>query len=72
LSPSPSAEADALVSLVASHTQLARILKQFGIEIGPDVLAVWADRQTHAEQPLPAAALDELARWAAARMADLE
>lgn len=54
------------MSLSATYERLRSRLAPLGIEIGPDVLAIWIDRECHGEEPLPDAALRDLAAWVVA------
>jgi hypothetical protein len=49
------------VNLAEKFHALARALKPLGIELSQDVLELWKDRDTHGRDPLPDAALQELA-----------
>ncbi len=53
------------MSLPAAYQRLRAALAPLGVEIGPDVLAIWLDRVRHGGEPLPEAALRDLATWAA-------
>jgi hypothetical protein len=48
--------------LRAVHAAFAAALEPLGIEVGQDVLALWADRQEHGYDVLPVPALRALAR----------
>ncbi len=58
------------MSLAETFKGLQAALEPLGIEIGRDVLAVWRDREGAGQEPLPAAALRDLARWAEKQLAD--
>lgn len=47
-----------------AYAQLALALEPLGIEIGPEVIDVWRDRVRNGRDPLPPAALRELAALA--------
>lgn len=60
------------LSLAQVHADLKAALRPLGIEIGPEVLALWRDQQTHGGDPLPrevllrlATLIDRLARESA-------
>ena len=45
------------MTLAEAFAALRAGLTPLGIEIGPDVLALWLDRDVHGREPLPADAL---------------
>ena len=49
------------MNLAEKFRRLAHALQPLGIEIGPDVLDLWRDRDIHGRDPLPVSALEELA-----------
>lgn len=57
------------MSLVESFEQMRAALAPLGVEIGPEVLAIWLDRQRHGRDPLPERAVRDLADWAAKQLA---
>jgi hypothetical protein len=59
---------DSPQDLRRAHAGLAAALRPLAIEIGRDVLDVWLDRHHHGVEPLPASALEALARWAGGRL----
>lgn len=58
------------MSFAAAYERLRAILTPLGVEIGPDTLALWRDRERVGREPLPAGALRDLAEWAAKQLAD--
>lgn len=58
------------MSLLESFEQMRAALAPLGVEVGPEVLAVWLDRQRHGRDPLPERAVRDLADWAAKQLAD--
>lgn len=50
-----------MTDLARAHAGLRQALEPLGIEVGPEVLALWRDREAHGEDPLPADALRRLA-----------
>jgi hypothetical protein len=52
------------MTLAQAHTELAAALEPLGIEIGPETLRLWEDRQAHGLDPLPLGALHRLATLA--------
>ncbi len=52
------------MTLEEIHARLAAALEPLGIEVGPEVLALWLDRRTRGREALPAAAVIRLARIA--------
>ena len=53
---------DKPLTLEQAHAAMTRALHPLGIEIGPDILAVWRDRQRHGAEPLPTRTLQDLQR----------
>lgn len=60
------------MSLVESFEQMRAALAPLGVEVGPEVLAIWLDRQRDGREPLPERAVRELAAWAEKQLADRE
>lgn len=58
------------MNLADAYERLHAILAPLGIEIGPDTLALWRDRERAGREPLPAGALRDLAEWAAKQLTD--
>lgn len=52
------------------YDELAAALGPLGVEVGRELLALWLDRQQHGRDPLPLAAVRDLARWAERRLAE--
>lgn len=59
------------MTLEETHGALAAALDPLGIEVGPEVLAIWLDRRARGREALPAAAVIRLARVADELLADL-
>lgn len=49
------------MTLAQAHADLKAALHPLGIEIGPEVLALWRDQQIHGGDPLPRETLRRLA-----------
>lgn len=58
------------MTLEDAHARLASALAPLGIEVGPEVLAVWVDLRAHGQDPMTPAALIRLARVADELLAD--
>lgn len=58
------------MSLTETYTRLQAALEPLAVEIGRDVLHIWLDREGAGREPLPEAALRDLADWAAKQLAD--
>lgn len=54
-----------MTGLAETHAALRQVLEPLGIEVGPEVLAMWEDGQRHGRDPLPAEALRRVAELAA-------
>lgn len=52
--------------LCAAYDRLHAALAPLGIQIDPDVLDIWIERERHGQEPLPDAALRDLAAWVVA------
>lgn len=53
------------MNLAEVFNRLRTGLAPLGIELGTDVLGIWLDRERHGGEPLPDAAIQALAQWAA-------
>lgn len=58
--------------LESAHQRLAAALEPLGIDVGPEVLDVWLDRERYGREPLPASALRRLAGVARGLLQDVE
>lgn len=52
------------------YDELTAALRPLGVEVGPELLALWLDRQRDGRDPLPLAAVRGLAGWATRRLAE--
>jgi hypothetical protein len=52
------------MTLAQAHGELRATLEPLGIELGPETLRLWEDRQEHGRDPLPPEALRRLAALA--------
>lgn len=59
------------MTLEEIHARLSAALGPLGIEVGPEVLAVWLDLRAHGQEPLTPAAVIRLARVADEMLADV-
>lgn len=63
------------MSAAETHAQWRAALEPLGIEVGPEVLALWRDREAHGCDPLPVDALRSLAHvvgWMLVRRSSVE
>ena len=51
-----------MTGLAETHAALRQALEPLGIDVGPEVLAVWFDRERAGTDPLPAKALRRVAQ----------
>lgn len=58
--------------LAQAHDAVRGALEPLGIEVGPEVLALWLDRQAHGTAALPAQALRRLAGVVGELLAECE
>lgn len=58
------------MNLVERFKALQVVLEQLGVELGRETLDLWLDRQQNGREPLPEAALRDLAAWAEKALAD--
>lgn len=58
------------MSLPAVYERLRAILGPLGVEIGPDVLGIWLDRERDGREPIPPTALNDLMAWASMQLAE--
>ena len=58
------------MTLTETFKRLQRVMEPLGVEIGKEVLHVWLDRGRTGQEPLPEAALRDLAQWAEKLLAD--
>jgi hypothetical protein len=59
-----------VTDLAQAHAALQAALEPLGVEVGPEVLALWIDREAHGREPLPTDALKRLADVAQRLLAD--
>lgn len=53
-----------MIDLLRVHADVRAALEPLGIEVGPETLGIWRDRERLGQAPLPADALRRLAELA--------